>query len=254
MSLFTEKRTPEEARKEMEELTKKELSALNEKIIKNPSILKPMLNYDSDSSSSYSLSSSSSSSSAISYKKSKKYPNIEVIKQESKIDKLAEKNYYKTLELSNLMLENTKLKDLNNALKIKSDEREKLFNLLKEILEFTLNDRINNKDLNFDILSSDNIIYKSIELQKSFNEDILGFETFVKKTNELPDTIIKSYFSEYITHKKALLEKNYQLNTNKINNFLLILNIKDKCLTLIILLLSLFFAILIKDAYNLYFS
>ena len=103
---FCIKKTPEEAKKEMEETTRKELEKLTQQIKSNPALLKPNMAYDSDTDSDYESSSSdsSSSSSSSSSRSKTKYKTkinknaIDIFKKETTIDKLEEKNYYKTLD------------------------------------------------------------------------------------------------------------------------------------------------------------
>ena len=113
---FCIKKTPEESKKEMDELTKKEIDKLAEQIKANPSILKRnKYNYDSESDisseSSSDTDSSDSSSSRSHYKSKINKSAIDICKKELVIDKLEEKNYFKTLEMNNLMLENSHFKN-----------------------------------------------------------------------------------------------------------------------------------------------
>ena len=111
---FCIKKTPEECEKDMKEATQKEIAKLAQQIKENPALLKRnKYNYESDSddvsisSESYSTStrSTSSKSSRSHHKKRNNKNALELCKKEIFIDKLEEKNYFKTLEMNNLILE-----------------------------------------------------------------------------------------------------------------------------------------------------
>jgi hypothetical protein len=128
---FCELKTQEQAQREMEELTKKELEKLQEKIKNNPKILQKNFNDDDELSSSLSSSTEDSeylpdeSESSdddkpkvhIHYKKSSRDKDervkkdlMRVLKKDLEIENLEKKEYFKNLELNNLSLENSTLK------------------------------------------------------------------------------------------------------------------------------------------------
>jgi hypothetical protein len=154
---FCELKTPEEANKEMEDLTKKELEKLKEKIKNNPKILLKNFSDDDELST---LSSSTEDSEYIPednesesesseydkpkvhihYKKSSKDNNerikkdlMRVLKKDLEIENFEKKEYFRNLELNNLTLENSSLKE---ELKIIKQEHLNQQKFLDFILKF----------------------------------------------------------------------------------------------------------------------
>jgi len=181
---FCVKKSQEDVYKEMEELTKIEMEKLHKKIKENPKILKPKPIYESDSdddildSSFSSTVTSSSDSDHINKNDSMKNNNsITLFKKEQIIDKLEEKNYYKSLELSNLMLENNELKDELENLKEKINDYEYQSELMTEIIELCKSEPLNKifDESNYSILEKDYNDYKNEinELIQDLNSLIL---------------------------------------------------------------------------------
>lgn len=225
------KMSVEEMKKESEEITKKEMNILTEKIKNNPELLKPNFNKcdssdESSDDSSYSSksSSSSSSSSKSSHRKrksKKKLPNFApdflIYKKEREIDKLEEQNYHKTIELSNLMLEFNKAIEDNSILHKRLLEREILVDTITKFINFNKENpvcKIKEETLKLDSLGNKlMIVEKEFLEKKSFNEQLLS------KLKALYKTDLGNYYVELVEKHIVLLEKNFKENNESVYYF-----------------------------------
>lgn len=225
--------TPELMKKEQAEVTKIELEALMNQIKNNPKLLKPkqlhnMIESESDSddstyssSSSDSSDSSSSSSSSDSSRKNrnKKYyknDNLEIYKREGKIDELEKKLYYKTLRLSNITLENSKLMSENENLKNKSKENELLFSIILSIIDYSsaeLFKKVEN-------ISKDNIFNKRITIEEEFENNKKKLQLINNKLNDISNIKVRKFFQDEILKINHRMVKKYEVNYKLIDDYM----------------------------------
>lgn len=204
----------------MNETTKRELQLLTEKIKKNPKLLKPNLKNDSsdeessESSDSEYIESSDSESSYDSEKKS-----ITIYKKEQLNNKLREKNYYKTLEISNLMLENNKIKEELDTIKKVLLEKEIILQIINDFLEFK-NNESNKKIINKDSLTIENINSTIFLVEKNYNDSVTSLENIKKKLNNQSNSIIKNNYTEEIIKMNINIINTHDKNMKIINNFI----------------------------------
>lgn len=211
------KKTPEDAQREMEELTRREIIKLTEKIAQNPEILRHKFMGDSDDESSCSSSLSDDTSSVES---SESESNALVIyKKEQEIDKLSEKNYYKSLEMNNLMIENQHLKDELNKIMVQNRNNTRIIDSFKKLFEYKTS--MKSSVLNITEGTSIKEITESlIEIQSKFIENKKLLSELEKETDTY-DEIFQIYFTAEI---QVLLERitkiydsNYELLNTHIN-------------------------------------
>ena len=204
--------TREVAQKQMEELTKVELQKLTETIKKNPQLLKPkFMDSDLETDSDYLSDSDSNGSSVTSYHNK----SLTVYKKELEIDKLQEKHHYKTLELSNLMCENSKLKNEMKEIKNQHDESIKFIDFVKKIIQLKEKNIFSNEIINFnqDIKS---ISSNMLTIQKEY-ETALDEINKLKKLIEHQENLIKIYFGKEITLIENNVQNIYQKNFGLLN-------------------------------------
>jgi hypothetical protein len=206
------KKTQEEAQKEMEELTKVELQKLAETISKNPELLKPkFMDSDSESDSDYNSDSDSNASSVTNYHNK----SLTVYKKELEIDKLQEKQYYKTLEITNLICENSKLKNDLKEVKSQNDESIKFIDFVKKIIQLKEKNIFSNELINFnqDIKT---ISTNMLTIQKEYEtaiDDINKLKTLIDNQENL----IKNYFGKEISLIENNVQNIYQKNFDLLN-------------------------------------
>jgi hypothetical protein len=206
------KKTPEEAQKEMEELTKIELQKLAETISKNPELLKPkFMESDSESDSDYTSDSDSNASSVPSYHNK----SLTVYKKELEIDKLQEKNHYKTLELSNLIYENSKLKIEIKEVKSQYDDSIKFIDFVKKIIQLKEKNIFSNEIINFnqDIKT---ISTNMLTIQKEYDVALEEINK-LKKLIDNQENLIKIYFGKEISLIENNVQTIYQKNFGLLN-------------------------------------
>lgn len=226
---FCSKKTPEETKKEMDESTRIELEKLNLQIKANPLLLKSKLKYDSDSSSDTSTDSSSSSSSSSSNSKYKSKINrnaIDICKKEQVIDKLEEKNFFKKLELNNLMLENSQIKQENQYLALKVKEFELQSKIIIDVIEMSKNEPLK---MDFSNLSNTNVNLKMMNLQKEFDSYNIKIIKAIESLNSLSDCVIKAHYNQELAKINIKLNKNFEFNNKIVNNYLIKIKNAEKC-------------------------
>ena len=254
---FCIKKTPEEVKKEMEETTRKELEKLTQQIKNNPSLLKPNMAYDSDTDSDYESSSSdsSSSSSSSSSRSKTKYKTkinknaIDIFKKETTIDKLEEKNYYKTLELSNLILENSKLKEENiNFQKIISDYVLQS-KIISEVIELSKNEplKVNGHYLINEDLNIANMNSKIFFLQKEFDKYNTQINKLITDLNSLSDSSVKAFYNQELAKINITVNKNYEFNNKMVDAYITKTKNREKWHLIMIILSFAFFMMIVKD-------
>ena len=246
---FCIKKTAEETKKEMDELTKKEIDKLAEQIKANPSILRRnKYNYDSESdissNSSDTASSSDSYSSRSHYKSKINKSAIDICKKEQVIDKLEEKNYFKTLEMNNLMLENSHLKDENSALVLKIKGLELESKIISDVIELS---RTETFKLTCKNLTESNINSKMMLIQKEFDKYNTKISKLINDLNSLSNPIIKSYYNQEIAKINITLNKNYEFNNKLIDKFILKVKNREKCNLIMMFMLITLILLFIKD-------
>jgi len=208
----TNKKTQEEAQKEMEELTKIELQKLAETIAKNPDLLKPkFMDSDSDTDSDYNSDSDSNAPSVSNYHNK----SLTVYKKELEIDKLQEKNHYKTLELTNLICENSKLKKDMKEIKSQYDESIKFIDFVNKIIQLKEKNIFSNESINFN--QDIKIISTSmLTIQKEYDaalDDINKLKILIANQENL----IKIYFGKEISLIENNVQNIYQTNFGLLN-------------------------------------
>lgn len=215
--VYCVKKTPEEAQKEMEELTKKELEKLAKNISEHPELLKPkFLESDEDTESEYSESSDSDDSSDSS---SVDRPNtLTVYQKELEIDKLQTKNHFKTLEITNLMCENSKLNNEIKDLKKNYDDSIKFIQFVKKVVELKENYMLPESTVyvgdDMEVLSS-----KLVKLRNSYDTAL----TELKKLKELienQEELVKKYFSKELVTIESALQTDYNKKFDSIKTYM----------------------------------
>jgi len=226
--------TPEKMMKEQAEVTKIELEALMTQIKNNPRLLKPkqihnMIESDSDSddstysssssdSSSDSSSSSSSSDSSRKHRNKKHYKsdNLEIYKREGKIDDLEKKLYYKTLRLSNITLENSKLTSENEFLKNKSKDNELLYSIILNIIDYSSSELFKKVEN----ITQDNIFNKKISIEEEFENNKKKLQLINNKLNDIPNIKIRKFFQDEILKINYKMVKKYEVNYKLIDDYM----------------------------------
>ena len=247
---FCIKKTPEELKKEMEDVTRREIDKLAEQIKANPSILKRnKYNYDSESddstvSSSDSSDSSDSSSSRSHYKSKINKSAIDICKKELVIDKLEEKNYFKTLEMNNLMLENSHLKDENTMLSLKIKELELQSKIISDVIELS---RTVPLKIVYNNLTELNMNSKMIQIQKDFDKYNTQITKLITDLNSLSDSLTKTHYNQELAKIKILLNKNYDFNNKLVDKFILKVKNREKCNLIMMFMMITFILLFIKD-------
>ena len=214
LKMFTTIITEDKMKKESEELTKRELENLLTQIKNKPELLQSKIYSDSDSSSESSDFSSSSNSSSSKHKKhvknnkkkinndKRKAENIKIYKKECEIDELEKKLYYKTLSLSNMTLDNSKLMTENDNLKNKVKEYELLYNIASSLIDYSyieLFKKIEN-------ITQENVLNKRMILEDEFI------------TNKKKLDLINKKFNDISSEQLVKLKKFYQNKTFLLNN------------------------------------
>lgn len=234
------KKSPEEAQKEMVELSKIELQKLAETIAKNPELLKPkFMDSDSETDSDYMSDSDSNASSVTSYHNK----SLTVYKKELEIDKLQEKNHYKTLELSNLIYENSKLKQEVKEVKNLYDESIKFIEFIKKIIQ--LKDKTIFSDDNINFSEDIKIVsVKMLNIQKEY--DTASQEIIIlKNLVDSQENLIKNYFGKELKLIETNIENIYQKNFNLLNKKLQEINTNKKIDYLLLMMVIVYICYLI---------
>jgi hypothetical protein len=173
---------------------------------------------NSDSSEYSSKSGSKSKSKSKTKSKSKSKPKskskesnlLKVYKKEHEIDNLEQKNYYKTLELNNLTLENSELKTENNELILNFKNNDNILNLISRFIDLN-NVRFNENEL-YKYKNLKEITLKMMEIQNKY-------DNFIKESNSL-----KYEFSIIVDSKRNIKLRNcyitYIHNLTKKNELL----------------------------------
>ena len=166
-----------------------------------------MNNSDSD----YNSDSDSNASSVTNYHNK----SLTVYKKELEIDKLQEKQYYKTLEITNLICENSKLKNDLKEVKSQNDESIKFIDFVKKIIQLKEKNIFSNELINFnqDIKT---ISTNMLTIQKEYEiaiEDINKLKTLI----ENQENLIKIYFGKEISLIENNVQNIYQTNFGLLN-------------------------------------
>jgi hypothetical protein len=257
--IYTTLVSNDQMKKESEEVTKRELEILMSQIKDNPKLLKPkqilsQIESESSDDSTYSseseYSSSSSSSSSSSERKHKKYykknnDNIEIYKQEGKIDDLEKKLYYKTLRLSNMTLDNSKLQNENENLKIKFKENEILVSILLNIIDFPI-EEISKKLEN---INKDNIFNKRMILEESFENNKKNLDVINKKLNDISNEKIKKYYHDELFKINNKIIQKYEENNKIINNFMNNIKYNDRIYNILFMFIGGIFILFLKEIF-----
>jgi hypothetical protein len=248
---FCIKKTPEECEKDMKETTQKEIAKLAQQIRENPSLLKRnKYNYESDSddvsisSESYSTSTKSTTTkSSRSHHKRKINKNaLELCKKEIFIDKLEEKNYFKTLEMNNLILENNQLQELNKEYFTKIKELDLYFKIITEIIELNKLDFLKIKDL-----TESNINNKILQVQKDFDKYQTQISKLTTDLNLLPDSPIKNHYNQELVRINLCHISNFEFNNKFIERYISDMKKQERCNLIWMFIMFSIILIFIKD-------
>ena len=217
-TVYCVKKTPEEAQKEMEELTKKELEKLAKNISEHPELLKPkFLESDDDTESEYSDSSDCSCSSSDS--SSVDRPNtLTVYQKELEIDKLQTKNHFKTLEITNIMCEKSKLENEIKELKKNYDDSIKFIQFVKKVVELKENHNLPESAL-FIGDTMETLSTKLVKLRNSYDSAL----DEMKKLRELiqnQDELTKKYFTRELANIQSTLDTDYNKKFENIKSLM----------------------------------
>jgi len=257
---FCIKKSSEDVRKEMEEITKKEMEKLTQAIKENPSLLKPKHLYESDSddddtsiSSSSSLTSTSSSNS--NYKNKIKKNSLNIFKKEQVIDKLEERNYYKSLDLSNLTLENGQLKDEIASLNKIVNNFTLQNKIIIDVIELSKIEplKVNGNYLIDMSITSENMSSKMFTLEKEFERYKSQIHKLIDDLNSINDSIVKTHYNQELAKITILLNKNYDFNNKLVDSYLSKIKNSEKRNLILSFLFFSFIMIIIKDLLNINF-
>jgi hypothetical protein len=211
------KKSPEEAQKEMEELTKRELEKLAKTISERPELLKPKyLESDDDTESEYSDSDCSCSSSDSS--STDRPTTLTVYQKELEIDKLNTKNHFKTLEITNLMCEKSKLENEIKELRKNYDDSIKFIQFVKKVVELKENHNLPDST----VFLSDNMESLSTKLVKLRNSYDSALDD-MKKLRELiqnQDELTKKYFTKELANIQSTLDADYKKKFEQIQSLM----------------------------------
>lgn len=209
------KKSPEEAQKEMEELTKRELEKLAKTISERPELLKPkFLESDDDTESEDSDCSCSCSSSDSS--STDRPTTLTVYQKELEIDKLNTKNHFKTLEITNLMCEKSKLENEVKELRKNYDDSIKFIQFVKKVVELKQNHSLPDSTV---FLSDDmeSLSTKLVKLRNSYDSAL----DEIKKLRELvqnQDDLTKEYFTNELVYIQSMLDVDYKNKFERIQS------------------------------------
>jgi hypothetical protein len=254
--------TPELMKKQQEEVTRIELEALMTQIKNNPKLLKPkqihnMIESESDSddstyssSSSDSSSDSSSSSSSDSSRKhaNKKHyrsNNLEIYKKGEKIDELEKKLYYKTLRLSNITLENSKLTSENELLKNKSKDNELLFSIILSIIDYSSNELFKKVEN----ITNDNIFIKKVSIEEEFENNKKKLQLINNKLNDIPNIKIRKFFQDEILKINYKMVKKYEVNYKLIDDYMSGIKCNERIYNIIFMFLGGILLLIAKELF-----
>ncbi len=211
------KKSPEEAQKEMEELTKRELEKLAKTISERPELLKPkFLESDDDTESEYSDSECSCSSSDSS--STDRPTTLTVYQKELEIDKLNTKNHFKTLEITNLMCEKSKLENEIKELRKNYDDSIKFIQFVKKVVELKENHSLPDST----VYLNDNMESLSTKLVKLRNSYDSALDE-MKKLKELiqnQDELTKKYFTKELANIQSTLDSDYKKKFEQIQSLM----------------------------------
>lgn len=219
---YCSKKTPEEAQREMEELTRREIIKLTEKIAQNPELLKHKFMGDSDDESSCSDSDSMSDDTSSIESSDSENNALVIYKKEQEIDKLSEKNYYKSLEMNNLMVENQHLKDELNKIVNQNMKHTRIIESFKKLFEYKTSMKANVLTISQGESIKD-ITSSLVKVQSEYlvNQKLLDELKQTVINNEFED-VFKVYFVSEIENLhaniKTIYDTNYETLNKHINN------------------------------------
>jgi hypothetical protein len=196
--------SPEEFESEMKKYTSDELSNLINTQEKN-----------NDSSSDYYENSNDESDDSDDSNEELQSNDLALYKKTQEIDNLESKNYYKTLEMSNLLVENTKLKKEIEILTTKNFYLCELETFIQRII--TVKSKLH-FDNNININSSDisDIVKYTMELQK-FHDTMKYKINYLEQINNTFQPVIKDYYNKELQIMDKTVVDIYLLNKNKFN-------------------------------------
>jgi hypothetical protein len=216
------KKTPEEAQQEMEEMTRREIVKLTEKIAQNPQILraKKFLG-DSDDESSDSDNWSDDGETSVSSESSESENHALVIyKKEQEIDKLSERNYYKALEMNNIMIEKEKLKDQLMKTVAENRNNTRIIECFRKLFEHKNSMKptpfVSKGTTLKEITSS------LVDIQSSFGNNMKLLTDLQNETNSVEEILLpgmKEYFITEITTLKESITKQHDSNYEILNKY-----------------------------------
>jgi hypothetical protein len=217
------KKTPEEAQQEMEELTRREIVKLTEKIAQNPQLLRPKKFLGDSDEESLSDSSSDDDDTSVSSAESSESENhaLVIYKKEQEIDRLSERNYYKALEMNNLVVEKERLKEELAKTVTESRNNARIIECFRKLFEY----KNTMKPIPFIISEGTTIkeiTAELVDIQSKFTSNIKLLTELLNETNSFEETVIpglKQYFSSEIITLKESITKQHDSNYEILNKY-----------------------------------
>jgi hypothetical protein len=223
---FCHLKSPEEAQKETEDFTKKEMEKLTKILKEKPHLLNK---YESDSSDCESVSvSSNRDSKMLTYK---------LMRKEKELDKMEERKHFATLEINNLLLENIDLKKELEEIRIQNTVVNNLVHTITKIHDIKVLDNFDDYRLD----ESNNFSYVTeviINLQKKYldiNDHISILKTeLVNNFKDDKYKKIKIFYDGEISNFESNVKEKYENKRKDFEKYIFQINKKNKFLEILI--------------------
>jgi hypothetical protein len=151
--------------------------------------------------------------------------SLAIYKKQQEIDDLESKNHHKTLEMTNLTVENIDLKKKNTELTLKYINLAKLDVFIQRYIAYKNDTNLNNMNLsyyiNLDNVNASDLIKYMVILDKKYNENktkISDLINLLKQGNF--HSSIMTYYSTELHTTDNIIENIYKTNNTKYNNYL----------------------------------
>ena len=214
---FVTRMSVEDERKQSNEVTKNEIAKLLEKINNNPAlIMRRKFEYDSDDSSSdddtkssksSTTSSSSSSTSSSSSDDSTDKESLHIFKKNLEIDSLEKQLHYKTLEMTNLMIDKSKMEKELSTIKEKYESSANLIKIIEDF--FTVQKEFNEYIVPRLFKKEPSCIFSStrdakffrdlMKIEKTYDGFLTHVDTLEKELNKETDSLTKEWLTEELS-------------------------------------------------------
>lgn len=195
-------KSPEDAKKEMDDMTHREMEKLNKILKEKPQLLNK---HSSDSSDSDSISISSSDS-------DEKHMSYRFYANEKKMDKLEERKHFATLEINNLMLENGELKKEIEELKNKNKSMSDMVHTILKIDDIKILDTFDGTRLTDMAPNLQFLTEIIINLEKQYKEVlsqicVLKLELENNFKEDKYENIKKAYYQNIMNFEREINKK-----------------------------------------------